>query len=177
MTKSADLSYQHMTDGALRSSMKNLLGQFTRMLSEDDEYPDIDYRFSVDSLIGVVIGTHKRKVYYRCLHNMEINEIKEAALYAYWIIKLKPFTIVDVRCIDEPGASAINELFALYVMSLALIETNRLADLCDVTEGFLGELKFAFRYRDISMGSMLLLFESINSETFAQWHHEDKDVV
>jgi len=98
---------------------------------------------------------------------MEINERKKAALYAYWILKLKPFTIVDSRYVGRPGTSAINEKFALYIIVSALFRTGRLAGDCGTTRDYINELEFSFRYRDISMGSMFLIVESLNTETFA----------
>jgi len=61
----------------------------------------------------------KREGYFVVFHKgTQINEIKQAALVAYWIIKFKPFMIDS----DEPNRmhrySRINEGFAFfYILS------------------------------------------------------------
>jgi hypothetical protein len=71
---------------------------------------------------------------------MEINECKEVALYAYWILKLRPFVITDTAYLRDPDACYINESYSRF-------------------------LEYSFRFRNFSIDSFIVLVESISTET------------
>jgi hypothetical protein len=84
---------------------------------------DVETHISFLTLVDIIARVDKRKAYYYCFHGMEINECKETALYAYWIVKLRPFTITDKRFRNDLEACCVNESFVIHFDSetLALI--------------------------------------------------------
>lgn len=117
------------------------------------------------SLIDVIIRVDKRKAYYHCFHNMEINECKEVALYAYWIIKLRPFIITDEKFKNNFDACIINESFAIYLIGLVLEETGRIKLTKNMNSSYCKFLEYSFRFRNFSIDSFVVLVESITTET------------
>jgi hypothetical protein len=96
---------------------------------------------------------------------MTVNECKVAALYAYWILKLKPFAIIDDRFKNRPASCTINESFAIYVIGAALYLTNRVK-MTETTKGaYYNLLEYSFRFRNISIDAFVVLVESIATET------------
>jgi hypothetical protein len=115
----------------------------------------------------MIIRVDKRKAYYHYFHDdTEINEYKVAALYAYWILKLRPLTITDPRFITKRDHCDINELFAIYLICSTLYQTGRLAKPITGEESYSKKLRYSFRYRNFTIDSFIVLVESINSETF-----------
>jgi len=96
---------------------------------------------------------------------MEINECKEAALYAYWIIKLRPFSITEKKYQNNFDACIINESFAVHLIGLVLESTGRIKKTDNMKTSFCNFLEYSFRFRDFSMDSFVVLVESISTET------------
>jgi hypothetical protein len=117
------------------------------------------------TLMDIIVRVDKRKAYYHCFHNMEINECKEAALYAYWIIKLRPFTITDKRYRNKFDACIINESFAIYLIGLFLECTGRIKKTDNIKSSYCDFLEYSFRFRSFSIDSFVVLIESISTET------------
>jgi hypothetical protein len=117
------------------------------------------------NLIDIIIRVDKRKAYYQCFHNMEINECKEAALYAYWILKLRPFSITDDKYKGNADACNINEAFVIHFIGLFLESTNRIKRTENVKESYYKYLEYSFRFRNFSIDSFIVLIESISTET------------
>jgi len=171
-------------EGMPATEVFDLLGWFEetfRSFAVTWGYPeDIGYSVSLYDLIEVIVRVDKREAYFHFFHNrMEINERKQIALFAFWILKFKPFRITDIRYQDK--INNVNEEFATYLIYTMLYRAEKL----DVTfdwdtdrrssnlKNFTRKLEYAFRYRDISMDAMLLLVESINTESF---HKEYQDI-
>lgn len=111
-----DLSYDPMSDEEMLKIHRFYSNLFKKFLDEMNYPSDIGYYINSYALIDAIVRVDKRKAYFYCFHNMDINENKEVALYAYWIIKFKPFVILDNRYNDEKSSSYINELFATYII-------------------------------------------------------------
>ena len=129
---------------------------------------DTEIHISHYSLLDIIIRVDKRKAYYQFFHNMEINEWKEAALYAYWILKLRPFTIIDKRFTTNVDACLINESFAIYFIGFILEKTGRIKHSSKYNESYRRFLEYSFRYRNFSIDSFVVLIESITTETLEQ---------
>jgi hypothetical protein len=117
------------------------------------------------ALVDIIVRVDKRKAYYRCFHDMKINECKEAALYAYWILKLRPFTITDSRFTNKLDASCINEAFVIHFIGLVLETTGRIKRTDEITDSYVKFLEYSFRFRNFSIDSFVVLIESISTET------------
>jgi hypothetical protein len=125
----------------------------------------IENHISYYTLIDMIIRVDKRKAYYQCFHNMEINECKEVALYAYWVLKLRPFTITDLKYKNDAVAGTINESFAVFLIGFVLESTNRIKQTPNIKEDYKRLMEYSFRFRNISIDSFIVLIESISTET------------
>ena len=126
---------------------------------------ETERHISFYTLIDVIVRVDKRKAYYYCFHNMEINECKEAALYAYWIIKLRPFSITDKKYRNKFDACIINESFAIFLIGLVLENTGRIKMTENMKNSYCNFLEYSFRFRSFSIDSFIVLIESISTET------------
>ena len=116
---------------------------------------DTEKHISFFTLIDIIVRVDKRKAYYRCFHDMEINECKEAALYAYWILKLRPFAITDKRYQNNADACTINESFVIRFIGLILESTGRIKQTPNIKDSYLNFLEYSFRFRSFSIDSFL----------------------
>jgi hypothetical protein len=99
---------------------------------------------------------------------MTINEFKIAGLLAYWIIRFKPITITDSRYCNNIEHCDSNELFAFYIIWIALYQADR----CDTSltgkERFVKELQYSFRFRSFTIDSLIVLAETLNQTALNQ---------
>ena len=166
MERNEKLEYEIITDAEVFDLLELFEEQFKSFISDSNYPPNLDYFVSRRDLIDMIIRVDKRDAYFHCFHDMEINERKQAALYAYWILKFRPFTIIDNRCLDKENESTVNEAFAIYIICSILFYSKKLESTTAKKETFYKKLMYAFRYRSISIDSILLLVESISTETF-----------
>jgi len=96
---------------------------------------------------------------------MEINECKEAALYTYWIIKLRPFSITDKKYQNNSNTSTINETFAIFLIGLVLERTGRIKITKETKTSYSDFLEYSFHFRSFTIDSFVVLIESISTET------------
>jgi hypothetical protein len=127
--------------------------------------PETEKHISNFTLIDIIVRVDKRRAYYQCFHGMEINECKEAALYAYWILKLRPFAITDAKYSKTTDACHINELFVIYFIGLVLERTGRIKQTTAIKDSYSRFLEYSFRFRSFNIDSFLVLIESISTET------------
>jgi hypothetical protein len=139
--------------------------RFKEFLTSKGFPENVGYYISYVSLADIIIRVDKRKAYYLCFHDMEINECKEVALYAYWIIKLRPFVITDTAYRRNLDACCINESFAIYFIGLVLELTHRIKHTKNIKESYSRFLEYSFRFRNFSIDSFIVLVESITTET------------
>ena len=129
---------------------------------------DVQYIVSARALLDMVIRTDKRKVHYYFFHGMTINELKVAALYAYWVLKYRPITLTDERYIYDSCAICINESFAIYIIYSVLRKVRNIEPHYFGNDSYYEKLMYSFRFRNISIDAMLLLVESIAQDTMDQ---------
>jgi hypothetical protein len=138
-------------------------------------YPnDVQYSVCGLDLIDVIIRVDKRLHYFRVFHDMDINDGKKAALFAYWIVKFRPITIIATKYKNKTGYNDhVNELFAIHWLLMALSGMNRIK-LKDENGGielelehpYLEELRYSLRFRNFTIDSMIVLADTITTETF-----------
>jgi len=127
--------------------------------------PGTKKHISFFTLIDIIIRVDKRKAYYHFFHDMSINECKEVALYAYWILKLRPFTITDERYKNIFAAAVINESFVIHIIGLVLEATGRIKHTNNVKDSYYNFLEYSFRFRNFTIDSFIVLIESISTGT------------
>lgn len=134
----------------------------------------IQYHVCGLDIIDTVIRVDKRLKYFRIFHNMDINECKKAALYAYWLVKFRPIKITDPKHTNRLGYNdRVNELFAVHHLTAVLSGIGKIQP-WDGTSGvridmetpYIKELSYSFRYRNLSIDSMIVLADAITTDTF-----------
>jgi hypothetical protein len=164
-SRNGSLKYTNVPYDEIAVIVKLFYERFKHFLSEKGYPADLTFHVSTFDLVDMISRVDKRKAYYQCFHGMTANECKVAALYAYWVLKLKPFTITDNRFNNQPTSCNINEAFAIYIIGAALCLTNRVK-LTKATKGtYYNLLEYSFRFRNISIDSFIVLVESIATET------------
>ena len=164
--RNSNLKYEHIPYESIERILQLFQRRFDEFLSLKGFPPETEKHVSFYTLIDIIVRVDKRKAYYHCFHHgMEINECKEAALYAYWIIKLRPFSITDKRYRNKFDACIINESFAIFLIGLVLESTGRIKNTENMKNSYCNFLEYSFRFRNFSIDSFIVLIESISTET------------
>lgn len=116
---------------------------------------------NTETLRDIIIRIDKRALYFHIFHDgMKPSEHKNLALLVFWILKLRPFWIAvrkDFTKEQFQFASCINEKFCMFLVTTLLLEYSENAR--NITEAYLKELAYSFRFRDMSKESLFLLFD------------------
>jgi len=122
----------------------------------------------VPILIEIARRLDQRKDYFHYFHSVNdiavMDQSKNLALLAYWIIRYKPFSLVgnyDEKCWSAKKCT-INELAACYIVkaqvfTLVGAESAKSYFSADMDK----DLIHAFAHGDVTKESMTLLFESL----------------
>lgn len=134
--------------------------------SKDFDAESVEYDFEL--INEIYIRVDKRKDYYWIFHKTKLNEIREAALTAFWILKFKPFLIIDQeKCRMEFN---VNTGFAAYIILSAAGEyisriygEGKTFEIKD--EEFLTRFRYSLKYWDLSKESLMMIAESLCENT------------
>jgi len=136
----------------------------------------IEYTVCALDLLDVIIRVDKRQHYFKVFHNnMNINEGKKAALFAYWIAKLRPIKVIGKHMNTAGYNDTVNELFAIHYLISALCGIGRI-HLKDEHGGvelsldnpFIERLRYSLRFRSLPIDSMIVLADSITTDSFKE---------
>jgi hypothetical protein len=145
--------------------------------------------FSNESVSTVVTQVWKRKIYFRIFHEgvKSMNEIKEAALYAFWILKLQPFYISgQPQTINKLNIQIALKIFLngviSFVKGMNKKEPNSTKKYAfNFSGSLISDLYYSFKYRDWSkeslmdMGERLVIYpRSESSRTAASGHYDEE---
>lgn len=123
----------------------------------DESNIDINER----NLSEVIERVNKRRYHYDIYHNMsELSEIREIALLCYWIVKLKPFTVLDNQ---SPLRNSANEFFCVYLI-MAIIEylTEKAEKPFEMpSNSLIKDTVYILKYRDLSKEAIILFVSTI----------------
>lgn len=120
-----------------------------------------DVNINLRNLAEVISRTYKRKEYYRYFHNIDkVSELKETALNSFWIIKLKPFTVLSDT---SPLRPSVNEKFALNLIlsQIQYLLNSKGKDFHMPDKCFIQDTLYSFKYRDLSKEAMMLFVDSV----------------
>lgn len=136
----------------------NLFYSFLVYEKIDIENVDID----MAAFIEILIRVDKREEYFSIYHDGTVmNELKETALIAYWIMKFKPFY--------NKKTQLINERFSLFLVYGVCRETYEVYGLSFViSKKYKKHLKYAFIYWELSKEALMMIVQSLCP------FHEDK---
>jgi hypothetical protein len=118
----------------------------------------------------VIFRAFRRMLYCKCFNAMDLNQMKQAGLYAYWLAKLKPIVIEaptpDMTELSDEWENClqeINERFAFHIIYSAFVNLNgKSMPIQHYQEKFV----HAVRFRTFTEDSMMLLAESLGKEGF-----------
>jgi hypothetical protein len=169
--------YRRLSDKDISDILRMFQDEIKYFIHYVQGYPeDIRYVVCGLDLIDVIIRVDKRQFYFDVFHDMNINDCKKAALFAYWLVKFRPIKIVDDRYRDTLGYNDhVNELFAIHYLLTVLITEGKVR-WWNGSEGvhitlehpYVKKLRYSFRFRNFTIDSMVVLADTINTETFLQ---------
>lgn len=167
-TDKEEIIYVPPVQSVLMQKSNDLIKQFTKYADAVGLSPkEVCIQRAI--LPRVILRVDKREGYFVVFHKgTQINEIKQAALVAYWIIKFKPFMIAS----DAPDRmhrySRINEGFAFfYILSACKQYAQKNGySMRDVSSRLKEEIMYAFTYWDLSKESVILMAETIGESFF-----------
>ena len=136
----------------------------------------VSYTVCALDILDVIIRTDKRLYYFNIFHGMEANECKKAALFAYWIAKLRPIKIIDDNHKNRLGFNdRVNELFAVHILLSTLVGIGRVkywdgTDGIDITldNQYITKFCYSLRFRNLTIDSMVVLADSITTDSFRE---------
>lgn len=131
--------------------------------SDANELPREMIRTNTAALGELITRVDKRKEYFIVFcEGTKLSDIREAALVAYWILKLKPFFVCGDDPMDQRNTLRINEGFAAYIIFSALKAHSKREKLkFSVSEAYKDKLLYAIRYWDFSKEALMMLAESL----------------
>lgn len=164
-----------LSETTLREQTNNLISEFNKFA----KHANLDSRkINIERpyLPLILQRVEKRRQYFRYFHdNMEINEVKQAALVAYWVLKFRPFSYCsdgqgDLRTESELAEKykALNERFAFfYILSACRKGADVLGFQYQMPSyGLVNEVIYAFKYWDLSKEAVILIAEIIGESLF-----------
>ena len=161
--------YQQPSDDEIYACFSNLAETLKRYV---ELIPEIDFPVDIElneMLIGeAVVRIDKRRDYFAIFHDKtEINEIKEAALWAYWVLKFKPIrvkqdTLKQLAVEDQARLVHINESFAFFLIFSAVkaVAKKRKVEF-KVHQRYIEKINYAFRYWHLNKSALMLIAESL----------------
>ena len=169
---SESVHYKQLGDDDLINMLRQLILEIQNYLQKLG-YKENQYFISGLDLIDIIIRVDKRLAYFGYFHNMKINDKKKAALYAYWISKLRPVKIIDDGLKNKIGNIKVNEKIAINHLLGVLIARGQIKlgsgkdeVILDSRSRFLRELYYSFRFRNFTIDSMIILADAINTQSF-----------
>lgn len=153
---------------ALEAKSESLLNEFMKY-ARIHELSEEEICIQKALIPRIILRVDKREGYFMVFHEQtRINEIKQAALTAYWILKFRPFMINTLDLHRANHFRRINEGFAAFYLISAFkqysIEKGN--KIIDISDRLINEILYAFSYWDLSKESMILVAESIGEAFF-----------
>ena len=140
-----------------------IYSKFQKFLSINE--PDVVIKTDVvtnkEGLAEVVLRVDKWKSYFAVFHGDKyISEFKEIALYAFCIMKLKPFRMVDNT---HKLVDSVNEYFAIHLIlstikGCCLYKKKQYMHPCN---DFIDEVVYSFRFHDLNKEALMLFVDTL----------------
>lgn len=156
--------YQQPEWKILYEMLAKLLDSFGSYVNAHNDLKLDDFEIDEPMLAELLVRIDKRKDYFIIFHDdTEMNEIKEAALVAYWLIKFKPFSVKECRSELHIKYGQINESFAVFVLYSAIKEKTKCVPNMNfsISKEYNKKIMYGFKYWDISKEALMLIAESL----------------
>lgn len=162
------ITYLPPEEKVLHQKSNELLAQFAKY-AKQHELTSSDVCIQQSLIPLIILRVNKREGYFVVFHEQtKINEIKQAALVAYWILKFRPFMIIT----NDPDRShefrRINEGFAAFYLLSAMKQyaVDQGITVTKLSKRLVDELMYAFTYWDLSKEAGILIAETIGESFF-----------
>ena len=155
--------YRSLEVTEINSEISELEFVWVNFLKNYEKTPYNEFLLNKDDLFEVVVRVDKRKDYYYYFHEIDdddMSEYKEVALKSYWIIKLRPFHMINhLSDLHE----YVNEWFALYlIFSILHRELQKEGNLLKLpSKRYMNDLLYSMKYHDITKEAMIDIVESL----------------
>ena len=156
--------YAQPDSDTLYDCVQSLLGTFKMYVGKQDGLTYDDIRCNQPALAEVFVRVDKRKDYFLIYHDETyMNEIKEAALISYWILKFKPFEVVSPDPFLRQKFSQINEAFSVFIIYSSIKEFTKRVNGAKfkISKEYNEKIMYAFKFWDISKEALMLIAESL----------------
>jgi len=122
-------------------------------------YPsDVKYNVDVRAIVEIITRVDKRTAYYSFFHDgNQIHEMKRVGIFVYWLLKLKPITIID----EKQRAFDFNENFALSLIYSGLMKLGKMQTVPAKDSAIHKYLLYALKYRELPQDSVMTLVYSL----------------
>lgn len=125
-------------------------------IREIADFLNLDVQYS-ELILGDVITRLRRDIERLEHFHGDISSLKTGCLIAFWIVKLKPFSLPTPPEGKPNWERFINETLAFFVMCSFLTRPNQ----C-IKSKFVHDYLYTTRYRDFSSSAVITLCESID---------------
>jgi hypothetical protein len=112
---------------------------------------------AMEIVYEIIERVEKRRIYFHIFYDgCKMGELNEGALLCFWIIKLTPFHHSGI------SNNVLNTKIALCLfMNMLHYHTQKEDKKLNVTENIINDIYYAFRFRDVSKESIMILAESL----------------
>jgi hypothetical protein len=165
--RNIDTRYQQMTPDELYLEVASLERMFKTFLMIAGYPNDLKYDVDVMGVVETITRIDKRTAYYSYFHEgNKIHEMKRVGILVYWLLKFKPFRIIDPRITNGTikqieDSFNLNESFALSLIYSGLLKSNRLNTTPKSKSELHKNLLYTLKYREMSQDSIMSLVYSL----------------
>lgn len=156
--------YKELEWEVLYERVAELLDCFGDYVGVHEDLSLEDVRVDQPLLAEIMERIDKRKDYFVIFHDdTDMNEIKQAALTAYWVLKFKPFSVDSDDTKLCTKYELINEAFAVFVL-YSTIKEEAYRKKCEgfyVSKEYNRKIMYGFKFWDISKEALMLVAESL----------------
>lgn len=168
VSKGEKILYDPPEIAALMKKSNQLIQQFLKY-AEAQGIRSEDVSIQRTIVPRILLRVDKREGYFMVFHDQtRINEVKQAALTAYWILKFRPFMVSDKNPELASRHCRINEGFAFFYILSALKQYAAINHITPrpLSKNLVDEILYAFSYWDLSKEAVILISETIGEAFF-----------
>jgi hypothetical protein len=149
-------TFSPISADAMAQMLKKIEGYLGRNLSTMLGFDTSHIEISMDIIYEIIARVEKRRVYFHIFYDgCKMGELNEGALLCFWILKLCPFYCPGIE------TNILNAKIALCLFTNAIHYCARKQKkTAQIQPTTINNLYYAFRFRDISKESMMILAES-----------------